>query len=196
MLDIDTHRTSLQDYVLVAFWHIHNVPFPAHLQHELQLDLDVFGTESTEWMSQTRSKGDRHISGNTLSLSRSLNLHPSRMRVEIKPAFLLAAIQLLCLYPSSVLRILSLVTLCNLVTTNRSTKEPSKKTTIYPIYFLGLTEHPATILALPPVGVQSRALQLSITDHLNDLLITHDDSLGVAEHSGTIYNRYRSTLTC
>ena len=31
------------------------------------------------------------------------------------------------------------------------------------IYFLGLTAHPATMRAFPPVGVQSRALQLQIT---------------------------------
>ena len=118
------------------------------------------------------------------------------MRVETKPACLLAAMQFLCLYPSSLLRTLSFTVQCDLVTTNRGTKEPSKKTTIYPIYFLGLTEHPTTILALPPVGVQSRALQLPITDHFNDLLIAHNGSLSVAEHSGTIYDRYRSTPTC
>lgn len=52
------------------------------------------------------------------------------------------------------------------------------------IYFLGLTAHPATMRAFPPVGVQSRALQLQHYSHtVTNLLITHYNRLSMTEDS-------------
>ena len=68
---------------------------------------------------------------------------------------------------------------------NKDTKVPPQLTNT-PLYFLGLTAHPATIRALPPVGVQSRALQLKVNHQSKRVLIAHNNRLGMTEHSGTI----------
>lgn len=54
----------------------------------------------------------------------------------------------------------------------------------YGFYFLGLTAQPATMRALPPVGVQRRVLQLGVKGAQCDSLLAHHSGLSVAEDSG------------
>ena len=78
---------------------------------------------------------------------------------------------------------------------NKDIKVPPQLTNT-PLYFLGLTAHPATMRALPPVGVQSRALQLKLNHQSKHILIAHNNRLGMTEHGGTINDFRRTNPTC